>query len=720
MYRNLFIIVFGLAVLLAVFLVNFAPDEAGRADYVWSNGTEPQTLDTGIMSGQPEGEIAWCLFEGLTTYHPETLAAVPGVAESWSLDGRTYTFRLRPDCWWVRGEEILVGADGRPRNVTADDFVFAWQRHFYSEVGSEYSFLISSYVEGAAKYEELVSAQYEEVVAKAKEKFGDTIDMSDPVSMPEELRDELSEYRGRMWVEHVGVKSPDPLTLQITLKSPVPYFTAITSFYAFCPVPRDLVEEHGKDWILPENLATNGPFTLDVWTFNSSIRMKKNRHYWETARYAADTIAMIEGMPEDRRPDWRGRQLQLLKDYGSFVERGFDTIEGLAIEQQNTFFNMYVNGDVDRIRECPVEVVGDLIAQAQAKPDSRLAEHVHHDFTDQSYFYQVNTTLDVFKRKEEGRKLRRALALAVDRQTLIDIVTRANQKPAYRLATPLYEGYSRLPLFGSGDYATDLAEAKRLVQEVRDANVTIPKLTILYNTHQGHAAIAAFIQNRWKNDLGIDVGLQNQEWQVFLDSRRTANYDVARAGWIGDYPDPNTYLDMYTTPNQNNDPKYSDPVYDRIILDWGADILSALATPEKRQEILDFLKTYHGYDKTIAVAKREDGRTLETTLEEALAGYDDVPEAKRLEEAFRIRLLLLEAAEQMLIWDMPVIPLYFYTNTQLWPPQLQGFFINARDSHPLKFARWKDGKRPTGARYEAFPRLPTQYKVGQDEGKAEG
>ena len=276
MYRNLYIIGIGCLICLGVFLVSFTGSARKRADFVWNNQTEPQTLDPTRMTGQPEGEIAIGLFEGLTAYHPRTMEAVPALAESWEIDGLTYTFHLRPDAWWVKGDKIFE-IDGRKRNVTSADIVYAWKRHIYPETGSEYSYVLY-HIKGMEEYEKAVIKHWKNLVEtyKAEKGYSPRIKKLAP-----EERQAIESYREEKFRELVKIQTPDDLTLEVTLKSPAPYFPFLTSFYVLFPVPREAIEEHGDGWTRPENIVSNGPYTLKEWKFNSHIRLIKNQNYWE-------------------------------------------------------------------------------------------------------------------------------------------------------------------------------------------------------------------------------------------------------------------------------------------------------------------------------------------------------------------------------------------------------------------------------------------------------
>ncbi|MFO0946549.1 MAG: peptide ABC transporter substrate-binding protein [Planctomycetota bacterium] len=700
MYKNVIVILAGCLACLGLFFATFQQSARQRADYVWNNGTEPQNLDPGIISGQPEGEIAIGLFEGLTAYHPETLDPMPAIAQTWQIDGLKYTFQLRPDAWWVKGESIFA-VDGKKRHVTAQDFVYSWRRHLLPETGSEYSYLLH-HIAGTREFEEAVRAQWE-ALSKRYEKENPDIVMNKVYNLLPADRKEVEAFRDKEWNRIVGIKANGELELEITLQSPAPYFLALTSFYPFFPVPREAVEEHGERWVLPQNIVTSGPYLLDEWKFNSFVRLRKNPNYWETEAFAKRRIAELQAKSTRGREE--EQELQLLRRYGSFEAKGLRTMEALAVEDRNTSLNLYINGDIDRDREIPSEVVKDLLEEAQK--DHSTFKHVHHGVMQTVYFFSINTKLPVFQ-GEKGRKLRRALSLCIDRQGVVNVVTRAHQKPAFRLVPPGIQGYSGTPLFGNGDYQKDKAEAKRIVEELRTGGMRIPPLTILYNTHQGHEKIAAFLQNGWSRDLEIETKTQNQEWGVFLDTRRTGAFDIARSAWIADYPDPNTFLDMFTTGNQNNDPKYSQPLYDRLITQYCARILDHMRTKESREQVLADIEAWPEWKEVSKTRRLADGQLLGEAIRNALTAEPPSEDSAKLDEATRARLLLFEVAEEILLHDMPIIPLYFYTTTQIWPPQLEGMALNARDSHPLKWLRWQGGERPTGSRYADFPRVPTR------------
>lgn len=205
----------------------------------YNNGAEPETIDPGLATGQPDGRICRAIFEGLTVPDPQTLEPLPGQAYRWDMspDGLTYTFHLRPDIRWT---------DGTP--VTAHDFAFAWRRVLNPATAARYAGLFYM------------------------------IDNAEAFN-----RDSLPESR-------VGIASPDDSTFVVRLNQPTPYFLFLTHYYPFLPVPRAAIEKHGKRWTLPENIVNNGPFKIEQWRQNSRFEMVKRPDYWDAANVKLDRI----------------------------------------------------------------------------------------------------------------------------------------------------------------------------------------------------------------------------------------------------------------------------------------------------------------------------------------------------------------------------------------------------------------------------------------------
>jgi oligopeptide transport system substrate-binding protein len=450
-----------LALLFVLTAVSCAVDDVDP-EFVFLIGTEPETIDPGLVSGQPGGRVALNIFEGLTFRHPQTLKPQPGMAESWEVDSRgvVYTFRLRDAVW----------SDGTP--LTAHDFVYAWRRVLLPAT--------------AAKYANMLYP-----VQNAEEFNNGSID--DP--------------------EALGIEALDHRTLRVTLHSPCAYFLDLCSFYTLLPVPRHAVEKHGEGWIRPGNIVGNGAYTLERWLLNRSIVFRKNPRYWN-----AESVAL-------------------------------NVVEAIPTDNINANFNLYMSGIADwgDASAVPQFVVDEL------KP--RADFHVKPYFC--TYFYRFNVKRPPF----DDARVRRAFFLAMDRHDIVDYVTKAGQEVAHSLVPPGVPGYREVELS-----ERNVEEARRLLAEAGyPGGKGFPKTELLFNTSESHKNIAEVLQQQWKQALGIEIELVNQEWKVFLATTQAEDYWISRGSWIGDYLDPNTFLDLWTTTNGNNRTGFSDPEYDALI-----------------------------------------------------------------------------------------------------------------------------------------------------------
>ncbi len=320
----------------------------------------------------------------------------------------------------------------------------------------------------------------------------------------------------------VGVKALDEKTLEVTLEAPAPYFLSLTSFYTLFPLHRATVEAHPDDWAnSPETLVCNGPFVLDKWEHQAKIELVKNKNYWD-----ADSVKL-------------------------------DKVVLTMVEEESTYLTMWENGELDSIEQPPINDIPRLKQEGKLQIKPYLGV----------YYYIFNTKKEPF----DDVRVRKALALAIDRQAIVEKITKRGEKPALAYVPygiPDAEPGSDFREIG-GDYFkdNDIETAKQLLADAGyPGGKGLPPITILYNTREDHKIIAEAVQEMWKKNLGIEnVTLTNQEWQVYLDSRDEGNFHVARAGWIGDYFDPMTFLDMYVSTNLQNDGKWSNAEYDQLI-----------------------------------------------------------------------------------------------------------------------------------------------------------
>ena len=314
--------------------------------------------------------------------------------------------------------------------------------------------------------------------------------------------------------EAVAIKAPDEFTFQMTLEAPAPYALGMLAHYAFGIVPVHAIQKFGKDWTKPQNWVSNGPFVLAEWRPQDKLIVKKNPKYWDAAKVKLDQVVYY------------------------------------PIDDNNTAYNMYLKGELDWQHTVPL----DRIDEAKKRPDFQNKPYLG------SYYYLFNHTKPPFN---DGR-IRKAFSMAVDRRELVEKVSKGGQLPALAYTPPM-TGYEPPKGFKEG-----LEGAKKLLAAAGfPGGKGFPKVTILYNTHEGHKKIAEYLQQKWEQGLGVKVEIVNQEWKTYLDTRRDGRmggFELCRAGWIGDYQDPYNFLFMYLADNFDfNDGRYYNTAYDTLV-----------------------------------------------------------------------------------------------------------------------------------------------------------
>jgi oligopeptide transport system substrate-binding protein len=649
MSRGLGVGVLALVAAVALLALSFRAALPGRADFAFANGTEPKTLDPGRATGEPEGRIVEALFEGLTRRDAATLRPGPGAAAGWtvSADGRRYEFRLRTDARW---------SDGRP--VTAHDFAWSWRRFLTPAHGAEYAYLLYGVRHAEALH--LSRARAERLRAETLRSF----DALPPAPVPADvwrrfvagqdlvaaLADaaeplvhrvlaraggpepgERAAFRAALEAEaarhearaaqaerHFGVDAgafaPDAERFVVELEAPIPYFLELTSFYPTFPVPRALVEAHPDDWFLPGRIVGNGAFVLEAWRVGDRLRLARSPTYWDR-----------EGVALGR-------------------------VDALPVENPVTALNLYLTGALDWVPRTPNDLAEALATRADHRISPALVV----------YYYRVN----VGRPPLGDARVRQALALAIDRESLVRDVLRLGQLAATHVVPPGIPGYESPP----SALGHDPERARALLAEAGfPGGRGFPEIGILYNTHEDHRKVAELIADQLARTLGIRVVPYNQEWQSYLATIQAGDYDLARAGWIGDYVDPNTFLDLWVTNGGNNQTGWGDPLYDRLIR-GAADV------------------------ERFAERPLPGGLFEPARVERRLAAFRAATGGERREAGARLRLALLREAEAILVQrGFPVIPLYFYVNSSLVAPHVVGFHTrladgrpNLQDLHPLR------------------------------------
>jgi len=382
----------------------------------------------------------------------------------------------------------------------------------------------------------------------------------------------------------VGIRADGPHRLVVELVQPCAYFLDLTAFHTYLPVPRETVEKYGERWTLPPHIVSNGAYRLVSWTFRSRMVWEKNPYYWN-----ADNVAL-------------GR------------------IEVRVYEQPNTALLAYETGVVDLTTEVPALSVQPLLAAQRAgrRHDVMFGPRLG------TYFYRFNCTFGPLR----DARVRRALAMAIQRRPIIDRAARGDQQPAYAFVPPGMRGYE--PPEGVPEH---IEEARRLLAEAGYADGKgLAELSILVNRGADHRPIAEVIQEQWRKHLGIRVRIEEVEWKVFLDRIHQLDYQIARAGWFGDYLDPNTFLDMFVTDGGNNETGWSNAEYDALI---------------------------------VAAAREAD--------------------CARRADLFR-------QAERILLCEVPILPIYYYTSAFLVRPGLEGVVPSRLNRIEFGLLRWAHPK----------------------------
>jgi len=384
----------------------------------------------------------------------------------------------------------------------------------------------------------------------------------------------------------VAIRALDDRTLRVVLTDPAPYFLSMLAHTVFMPFHRKTAALTPREWrIDPPAYLCTGPFRLWKWESQSRIVLERNPLYWDAKSVALDELVMM------------------------------------MIPIESSAWAAFESGQLDLAGRPPLSVVKRLKAENRI----RFAPTIG------CYYVNFNCKAKPF----DDPRVRRALALAIDRRLITQFITQSSEKPALALVPPGIKDADGKRDFRDegGDLFKDAHydEARRLLAEAGyPSGRGLPAIGFLFNTAETHKDIATEMQHRWKKELGVEVELQNTEWKVYLRRLRAGEYQMGRGGWIGDFLDPMTFLDTFTTESGNNNPHWSNKAY----------------------------------DGSIAQAKKE---------------LDPVKRMKTLHEA-----------EAILIQDMPLAPIYFYTRPYLEKPGVRGIVRT-----PLGTTYFKEATRPS-------------------------
>jgi oligopeptide transport system substrate-binding protein len=325
----------------------------------------------------------------------------------------------------------------------------------------------------------------------------------------------------------LNVSAPDSKTIVVKLKAVTPYFLELCAFPTFFPVRKDIVEANPDTWTLdPKTYIGNGPYMLDEWVHDSHMIYKKNPNYWNASAIT-----------------------------------GPDRIKFLLMDDANAILAAFQNEEILFADDMP----NDEISAWRDKPEFYIEGQLG------TYYVSFNVT----KPHLDNPKVRQALTLAVDREYICVNIGQAGQQPAGAYvptglsdADPTKEfrnvgGNYYDP--SSAAYEANLEKAKQLLAEAGYPNGEgLPTFEYLYNESTGHQLIGEALQDMWKK-IGVNITLVSQEWNTFLNTRKNGEYEIARNGWLGDYNDPISFLDMWISGSGNNDAQWSNSEYDAII-----------------------------------------------------------------------------------------------------------------------------------------------------------
>lgn len=395
--------------------------------------------------------------------------------------------------------------------------------------------------------------------------------------------------RREMEPAELGIDAPDTRTLRVELVAPTAFFPDVCAFRTLAAVPRQTIEKHGDRWLMSKPLPTSGPYTLVSWRLGEKIRVRRNPRYWDATNVLNEVI------------------------------------DFLPIESPSAALNLYETGQADVILDRAL-IPAELMDIFRKRPDCHRFDY------NATYFARFNVTRKPF----DDPRVRKALALAVDKNRIVERITRAGEKPASVFTPPGVPNYTAPPGL---DYNPE--RARQLLAEAGyPGGQGFRTFDYLFNTSEQNKQIGVELQSMWKKELGITMELRQTEWKVYLAAQGSLDYDLSRSSWVGDYNDANTFLDMFMSNNGNNRTGWKNSRYDALI--------------------------------------REGN--MQTDLAR--------------------RAAILAQAEKLLIADeLPILPIYFYVGVNIFDgTKIGGIHGNALDLHPVWSMFRKDKPLMAGRR----------------------
>ncbi|MDM1544286.1 oligopeptide ABC transporter substrate-binding protein OppA [Ignatzschineria indica] len=385
---------------------------------------------------------------------------------------------------------------------------------------------------------------------------------------------------GKADPDTLGVRALDDHTFEITLSEPIPYIDKLVGHTSTVPVHRATVEKYGNQWTSPNNFVSNGAYKLKDWVVNERIVLERNDQYWDNDKTVIDEVTF------------------------------------LAIPSEVTDVNRYRSGEVDMTNNAiPVDLFSRL--QRDIPDEVKISPSLC------TYYYEINNEQAPF----DDARVRAAVKLALDRDIIANKVMGQGQTPAFGFTPPSTVDMEAIePEWFQLTQKERNEKAKQLLADAGYGPGNPLSFTLLYNTSEAHRKVAIAAASILKQNAGIEVKLENQEWKTFLDSRHQGNYEVARAGWCADYNEPSSFLNIMLSTSSNNTSHYKSDEFDAAMR------------------------------KSITAATEDD------------------------------RVKAYQEAERVLDEDSALVPIYYYVSPRLVKPYVGGYSVN----NPLGYAYTKD------------------------------
>ena len=553
--------------------------------------SEPDTIDPALNSAVDGATLLTHLFSGLAKWSQDDsgkLVIVPDAATELPEgvkgdDGKvTYTYTLKDGLKWSDGKD-----------VTAGDFVFAWQRAASLELAADYGYMF-----------EVVDG-YDEVTEADKD--------GNPVNKDAKL----------------NVKAVDDKTIEVTLKNAIPYWNELLAFPTYFPVREDVVKNDG--WATdPATYVCNGLYKLSSWEHNSLITLEKNAEHPDAGEVTMNKINFyLSDDANNQLSNFKNGEWNLISSIPN------NEIASLKEEYPDEFI---VNGQLGTYYVCW------NINEKILPEDSTL------------------TGEEAEKAKAE---IRNAVSLLLDRNYIVESISQGGEVPASSFVamgltdadgkTQFYQntgvskdfdGYfdaSKEAVKSNYDSAIETLKKYYKYDDATKKFTNFPKLTYLYNTDENHKAIGEYIQSTLAN-VGIEISMENQEWNTFLNTRKDGNFSIARNGWLADYNDPISFLDMWTTASGNNDVQFGKGDH-KDVKGYSVDLTK--------------------YGSKVKVENGTWAETYDVLISEIKACTDD-----------NNRYAMMHVAEDMLMQSGCITPIYYYTDKFMLDKNVKGFFSN--------------------------------------------